>query len=127
MVKIILLRIVLKLYCVIKCGGYVINNKINKSGIIGIFGKMCNLVNNDIEWIVVFLFFNFFSDGDIVSLLNGEYVGVCCWLVKLEFYRENFIDVFIVEIDFIKIDMIKRVIFNECILVEDILYEDFDY
>lgn len=46
MVKIILLRIVLKLYCGIKCGGYVINNK---SGIIGIFGKMCNLVKNDKE------------------------------------------------------------------------------
>lgn len=63
----------------------------------GFLEKMCNLVINNMVWIVVFLFFNIFSDGDIVSLLNGGYVGVCCWIVKFEFYRENFVDVFIVK------------------------------
>lgn len=67
---------------------------------------MCNLVKYDKVWIIVLLFFNLFSDGDIVSLLNGEKVGVCVWLVKLEFFMENFFDVFVVEIDFIRIDEI---------------------
>lgn len=38
-VQITSLRTVLKPHCAIKCGGYITNNTINKSGTIGIFGK----------------------------------------------------------------------------------------
>lgn len=119
-VKITPLRTVLKPHCGIKCGGYVTNDKINKSGTIGIFGKMRNLVKNEKERTVALSSPNLFSDGDIASLPNGEHVGACCWPVKLEPHRENLVDVSIVEIDSTKIDTIKRAIFNEHILVEEI-------
>lgn len=117
------LRTFLKPHCAIKCGGYITNNKINKSGTIGVFGKMRNLVKNDIERTVALSSPNLFSDGDIASLPNGEDVGVCFWPVKLEPYMENIIDVSIVEIDSTRIDTIQRSIFNEHILVEECPYE----
>lgn len=116
----------LKPHCAIKCGGYITNNKSNKRGTIGIFGKMPDLVKNDKERTVALLSPNLFSDGDIASLPNGEDVGVCIWPVKLEPHRENLIDVAIVEIDSKRIDTIQRAVFNEHILVENISYRDLD-
>lgn len=126
-VQITPLNTVLKPHCAIKCGGYITNNTINKSGTIGIFGKIRNLVTNDMVRTVALSSPNLFSDGDIASLPNGEHVGACCWPVKLEPHRENLVDVSIVEIDSTKIDTIERAIFNEHILVEEIPHEDLDH
>lgn len=125
-VKIIPLRTVLKPQCAIKCGGYITNNITNKSGTIGVFGKMRNLVKYDKVRTIALSSPNLFSDGDIASLPNGEKVGACVWPVKPEPLMENLFDVSVVEIDSTRTDEIQWTILNEHFLMEEIPYENLD-
>lgn len=79
-------------YCIVKCGDYLKNSIFKKGGIIGIFGEIKKVDENDINYIVVFLFFYVISSGEIVCIIIGGRFGECIWLEN----SLNIYDVFII-------------------------------
>lgn len=126
-VKITPLSKILKPHCAIKCGGYITNDISNKSGTLGVFGKMRDFVHNNQEKTVALSSPNLFIEGDFASLPNGDNIGVCVWPVKPEPPVENICDVSIIEIDSSRINTLERTIFKKQIIVEEIPYNDLDY